>query len=331
MRRCTIHDVAKHAGVSSATVSHVLNNTRRVSEKARVRVMESIEQLGYRPDLTAQMFRTGKKHLIGFIVPDISNNFWAIIIEAIESVLARKGYKLMLVNTKETCTRELENIRMLSSGICDGLIVASTVTDWRDIQNVLPRKYPIILVDRKLTDSPWETLSISNYNSIYIAVKHLIMHGHSRIGYITGLGHLSTSKERLLAYKDALKDHGLNVDETLIRYGDSMAMSVFRHVDAILDANCTALIVSNNVMTQDALYYLTEKGLRVGTDIDVVGYQELGHYDYNLHLASLLSQPSAELGRIAGERILVHVEQPDTPVQNVELYSTYTKRIDYVY
>ncbi|NLL91145.1 MAG: LacI family transcriptional regulator [Ruminococcaceae bacterium] len=326
MRQPTIHDVAKHAGVSSATVSHVLNNTRRVSEKTRLRVMDSVKELDYRPNLQAQMFRSGKKYLIGFIVPDISNNFWAVIIEAIETVLARQGYKLLLVNTKKTYTREVENVRILSSGICDGLIIASTVTDWRDLQEVLPHNYPIVLLDRKLNGSPWENLTISNYNSVYTGVEHLIIHGHSRIGFITGLEHLSTSKERLSAYKDALTENNIKIDDSIIRYGDSMAMSVFRHVDAILEANCTAIVVSNNVMTQDTVYYLTEKGLRVGTDIVVLGYREQGQNDHDLRFMSLISQPSEELGRIAGERILAHVENPDTIIQNVVLYSTYTRR-----
>ena len=102
LMKASMKDVAKHAQVSVATVSHVINNTRFVSEETRKKVMDSIKALEYVPDLSARSFKTGRKNLIGIIVPDISNPVWAIIIEEVESVLAKDGYKLLIVNTKET-------------------------------------------------------------------------------------------------------------------------------------------------------------------------------------------------------------------------------------
>ena len=113
--RASMKDVAKHAEVSVATVSHVINNTRFVSEETRKKVMDSIEVLGYVPDPTARSFKTGRKNLIGIVVPDIANPVWAIIIEEAESVLARDGYKLLIVNTKETESREIENLKLPAS------------------------------------------------------------------------------------------------------------------------------------------------------------------------------------------------------------------------
>jgi LacI family transcriptional regulator len=136
--KVTISDVARLAGVSTATVSHTINNTRYVSEETKENVYQAIAELGYTPDASARSFRTGKKRTIGFIVPDISNKFFGTIIEAVENYLSTRGYHLIIANTKEDATREETNIRLLSAGLVDGLLVAGLgVSAHRDAMPVL--------------------------------------------------------------------------------------------------------------------------------------------------------------------------------------------------
>ena len=125
--KVTISDVARLAGVSTATVSHTINHTRYVSEETREKVYRAIAELGYTPDASARSFRTGRKRTIGFIVPDISNKFFATMIESVEHCLSGHGYHLIIANTKEDMDREETSIRLLTAGLVDGLLIILTL------------------------------------------------------------------------------------------------------------------------------------------------------------------------------------------------------------
>jgi len=142
--KVTISDVARLAGVSTATVSHTINSTRYVSGETKEKVYRAIAELGYTPDASARSFRTGKKKTIGFIVPDISNKFFATMIESVENYLSAHGYHLIIANTKENPEREETNIRLLSAGLVDGLLIASTMEDFSRFESLidLPQRLP---------------------------------------------------------------------------------------------------------------------------------------------------------------------------------------------
>lgn len=324
--KISMRDVAEHAGVSVATVSHVINQTRYVSEDTVIRVQNSIRELGYIPDPIGRIFKTGKKNLIGFIVPDIANPVWAIIIEEVESVLSTHGSKLIIINTKEDERRELENIQLLASGIVDGLIIASTSSSFNAIRGVVPNGFPMVFIDRIIADCPCDTIVPQDYNAIYEGVEHFILSGHQRIGIITGQMRLSTSQVRLNAYKAAMKHYNLPIEPEYIQYGDSLAKSSVLLLPPTLKAQCTALVVSNNIMTSDVLQYLDDQGIRIGTDISLLGQGVENNLDYSLQKMDLMVQPSGEIGRKAGEQILKRINQPQMPIQNIVLYSRLLKR-----
>ena len=141
--KVTISDVARLAGVSTATVSHTINSTRYVSGETKEKVYRAIAELGYTPDASARSFRTGKKKTIGFIVPDISNKFFATMIESVENYLSAHGYHLIIANTKENPEREETNIRLLTAGLVDGLLVASTMDDFQRFDALIPAGFPV--------------------------------------------------------------------------------------------------------------------------------------------------------------------------------------------
>lgn len=320
--KVSMKDVAKHADVSVATVSHVINNTRFVAEETKKKVLDSIEELGYVPDPTARSFKTGRKNLIGIIVPDISNAVWAIIIEEVESILAQDGYKLLIVNTKETESREIENLKLLSSGLVDGLIIASTLTDFSMIEPLVPSHFPMVFIDRQLPGCPCDMIIPQDYPAIYDGVRHMILRGHKRIGFITGLMRLSTSVNRLEAYKEALTEFGIPIEEDLIQIGNSLSKSAVPLVQTLLEKKCTGIVVSNNVMLDDVLYYLNFQGIRLGEDLVLLGQTVEGRADYFAKDVQMILQPSKEIGRTAGKQILERIKDPSLPVRNTILRST---------
>lgn len=326
--KASMKDVASHAGVSVATVSHVINQTRFVSEQTKKKVMASIESLGYVPDQMGRIFKTGKRNLIGLIIPDIANPVWAMLIEEVENVLLSKGIHIIICSTKETANRELESIQILSSGIVDGLIIASTLTDYKIIQENVPEKFPIILVDRELSKAPWDSILPADYTAVYEGVERMILAGHKRIGFINGLERLSTSVERLRAYQDVMADYHLPIEPGFIQSGNSLAQSALPLLKTLLALNCTAIVASNNVMLDDVLFYLREQNISIGKDLCLFGQMLDGSTDYNLRYMDMMVQQTKGLGVRAGEKMLFRLNNPDAPVERLLLQSMLVKRTD---
>lgn len=323
--KVTISDVARLAGVSTATVSHTINNTRYVSSETKEKVYRAIEELGYTPDASARSFRTGKKKTIGFIVPDISNKFFGTMIEAVENLLSAHGYHLIIANTKEDSGREETNLRLLTAGLVDGILVASTMEDFDRFDELIPAGFPVVLVDRIFEAKKYSSVCVSNFQPIYRSVCRLAGKGAKRVGIIGGLPRLSTTRERISAYQQAVADCGLAQEEGLIRYGDSMENSAQACLDELLAQNCDAVIVCQGLMASETIFYLQEKGIRLAKDIDLVSFVDYDSNFYQLYSDQMdcIIQPVEELGRAAGEQILRRVEKPDAPVFEKVLTSAY--------
>ena len=323
--KVTISDVAKLAGVSTATVSHTINNTRYVSGETKEKVYQAIAELGYTPDASARSFRTGKKKTIGFIVPDISNKFFATMIESVENQLSAHGYHLIIANTKEDMDREETNIRLLTAGLVDGLLIASTMDDFHRFDQLIPAGFPVVLVDRVFDGQKYSSVSVSNFQPIYRSVCRLAGKGAKRVGIIGGLPRLSTTKERISAYQQAVADCGLPADESLILYGNSMENSVQSCLDQLLERGCDAVVVCQGLMAAETISYLHMKDIQLGKDIDLVSFVDYDYDFYQLYSDRMDSivQPVQEMGTAAGEQILRRVEEPEAPIFEKVLTSAY--------
>lgn len=323
--KVTISDVAKLAGVSTATVSHTINSTRYVSSETKEKVYKAIAELGYTPDASARSFRTGKKRTIGFIVPDIANKFFATMIESVENYLSGHGYQLIIANTKEDMDREETNIRLLTAGLVDGLLIASTMDDFQRFDELIPAGFPVVLVDRTFEVKKYSSICVSNFQPIYRSVCRLAGKGDRRIGIIGGLPRLSTTMERISAYQQAMADCGLPEDPDLIRYGDSMEKSAAGCLEDLLEQNCDAIIVCQGLMASETIIYLHQKGIQLAQDIDLVSFVDYDSDVYALYADQMdtIIQPVEELGEAAGEQILRRVEKPDAPIFEKVLTSAY--------
>lgn len=318
----TIKDVAKRAGVSIATVSYVMNGTKNISSQTRDRVLAAIKELNYATNQAAKSFKTGKKNIIAFIVPDISNNYFANIIESLEDELGRTGYRLILANTKESKDNEIYQIKYLTSGTVDGIVLASTVQDYSEIQAYLPEDFPVVLIDRRLENSPLDIVSVSDASAIAEGIEQLLYNGHSKIGYIGDVPHLSTAKERLQAYKDTLKMHGITADDGWIRTTSSLTHEAYHLTGELLDKHCTALVIGNNLMTVDACCYIANHAQQYG-DTQILGYQ---HKELSYLFQSdtgLIIQNEADMGSAAGRQILNRIQHPDQPQKEIIVCNKY--------
>ncbi|WP_071704942.1 LacI family DNA-binding transcriptional regulator [Murdochiella vaginalis] len=318
-----ISDVARAAGVSTATVSHALNGTRAVSEHSKALVMKAIKDLQYTPNAFARSFRTGKKNIIGFIVPDISNQFFARLIEAVEKTVSAEDYHLIIANTRENKERELQHLRYLTSGVVDGILLASTMEQYCEFSAVLPESFPTVLVDRNVDEAPFSSVTVSAYQSVYRSIVALIEQGQQRIGFITGLSRLSTSQERLSAYRQAMSDFGLTIEKDFIQYGDSMERSAWISAKHLLKKNCTAIVASNGLMGTTVYHCLHQCGVEIGRDVELVCFSDFDSPLLESSPVRLVAQPVDELGKIAGEEILCRIKDHTAEKKQILLSSVY--------
>lgn len=317
--RAKITDVAQLAGVSASTVSHVINKTRFVSEDTTRRVLDAVEELGYTPDVSAQVFKTGRKMMIGFLVPDITNPVFSLLIECVENIVSQQGYRLVVANTRDSVELERNAIKSLASGVVDGLIVASSAREIADIDDCIPASFPVIFVDRQLENYAQDSIVLDCYDAVGAMLDDLIASGHEKIGFIAGIPHLSATRHRVGAYKDAFSRNGLKCDARLIRYLERSKDNADTAITALLDYGCTALIGTNTNITLEVLNCLESDNVLELPRIQVCGFSDsylAARFEKKL---PVIDEPMEQMGVRAGEMILAKIAQPDSvfPVEKL--------------
>lgn len=324
-----ITDVAKMAGVSTATVSHVINNTRFVSDVTREKVLQVINELNYVPDVSARGFKTGKKKLICFINPLISYNFYATLMESIEAVLAERDYRLMVVNSHASTENEQNILKTVSNGLVDGVIITSCADNYEQIRSCIPDNFPITLLDATYPGAPFDSVTSASFRATYDSIKHLINRGHTRIGVMIGLLQLSTCRERLAAYKKALSDAHIPFDESLVRSFKDASDDPSPLVQDLLEKKCTALFFTNPKLLWDGFkgYNVNEPSIIFPKELDIVSFCDSPFYRNLMSGMMIIEQPTEEMGRLAGEQILRRLDGDMGPVREIVMQSVFKKNI----
>ena len=323
--KAKITDVAKMAGVSIATVSHVMNGTRYVSENTRKKVEKAIKALDYSPNISARSFKTGRRNLIGYVAPDIGNRFFALILEEIEDTLSLHGYNLVVVNTREDYDREIAGLKLLTSGIADGIIIASTFQNYAEMQPYLPAGFPVVQIDRLPAGYVGDSVRVSTFAAVKAAVSDLITEGYTRIGYIASIGRLSSTVERDRGYRQALEEAGIPLDPDLIMQGDARSRSGYDCMKKLVDAGVNAVFISNSVMASGAMSYLDNCGMQIGKDIQVVSMRDYEWHRFQKEALRTIEQPAKEMARLAAQQVVERIENPQLPGRETILRATYHK------
>lgn len=212
--RVTIDDVAREAGVSTATVSRVLNDARHVRAETRQRVAAVVERLNYRPSATAQSLATGRTLVIGVVVSDISIPFFTTVAHAIQNAAMRRNYLMLLGSSDERCDSEDDLVRAFAARMVDGLIVSPAVGENRLLREVV-QTTPVVLVDRLVEGLDVDAVLSANREGVREATAYLLGLGHERIAYVTDRLDKTSTVERLAGYEDAMMAAGIEVDPAL--------------------------------------------------------------------------------------------------------------------
>ena len=272
----TIRDVAKLAGVSTATVSHVINNSHTVRPDTRQQVLAAIERLNYRPSAIARSLTTSVTRSIGVMVADITNPFFAAIVRGIGDRLEAHGYNLIVCNTDEQANREARYLELLLARRVDGMIIAPTGEPQPLLRDFVVHDIPLVFIDRKPPEPYGPVVAIDTRAATYVAADHLLRLGHRRIAILVRSPMLSTVVGRLDGYRQAFHDHHLSVDESLIYISDYAVEAAHETAQRLLTTSpwLTAIIATNHAMTLGVLEALQEQYLKYPDDISLVAFDD---------------------------------------------------------
>ena len=303
------------ARVSIATVSNVINETRAVRPETKQRVLAAIAALHYVPDSTARHFKAGRKSAVGFIVPDICNTFFSTLIDSVEEVLEAGGYDLVIANTREDPAREACRLRRLCAGTVDALLIASCFETYVQLAAYLPEGFPVVLIDRLPAGSQCDTIRTDAHAAIGQSIDALAAAGHRKIGMLAWQENLSTTRERIDAFRHAAGRHDF---EAPVRCAGIDGGAAYAAEELLADG-CTALLIGNSKLYVELTAFLAAAKPCPA----VVCFCDSPEYEHLFRGAAMICQPTQELGRLAGRMILERFHTPDARTRDVILQCAY--------
>lgn len=317
-RKSTLKDVAELAGVSTATVSHVLNDSKYVGDALKQKVLDAVEELNYVPNSLAKSLRMRESKLIGLMISDISNPFFSLVVRGIEDGLAKNDYNVLLCNTDNTYATEMEYLKVLLSRRIDGLVVSS---GGGEASHFREAGVPLVFLNRSPDWQDSNVVTTDNFRGAYLAAEHLVKHGYKRIAVIAGPQHINTGRERLRGFQRALSDLGREIDECLVKIGRFDIDSGYQTMRELLEqeARPDAVFTCNNSMTLGAFRCLKETRLTIPADIALVGYDDPEWATIAEPPLTVIRQPAYNLGLTAANQIMELIRNKNSEPEKIFL------------
>jgi len=347
MARVTSKDVAKQAGVSIATVSHVINQTRFVREETRQKVLDAIDVLNYSPNAIARGLVTNFTHKIGLVISEITNPFFPAVVRGIEDEIVSYRYNFILCNTDEDPQREEDALRLLATQQIDGLIIAPTGVRCTPLLALAESGVPIVQLDRSSPGLDAPLVGVNNEEGAYQAIRYLIGLGHRRIAYLMGIDAISTQIERLVGWERALREANLPIDDNLIVRADPRFYGVLPGAAGALSLvgptaqrqkmpsaydvlqnlfrlpeHPSAIFVATNQLTLGTLYALRACGLRCPEQVSLISFDDHDWAPLFGPPLTVVRQPTYQLGQTAAHLLMQMINGEPvevTPRLQVEL------------
>jgi len=298
-KKLSIVDLAKQLSISPTTISFILNGKaqeKRISTELVDRVLKLIEEVGYKPNSLAQSLRTGKTMIIGLMVENIANPFFANIARLIEEKAYKNGYKIIYCSTDNDSEKTRELLRVFQDRHVDGYIICAPEGIEKDVNNLIDNGSPVVLFDRYLPDTKADYVVIDNYGSTYQAVTHLIENGYKNIAFVTLDSLQMQMQDRLRGYEAALSEHGLHHHIKEISFLQNEE-TMNRHIASFFERKpqLDAVVFGANYIGISGLKVIKKLGINVPNDLAIVTFDD--HTLFELHTPSItaISQPIEEI------------------------------------
>ncbi|KKA45850.1 substrate-binding domain-containing protein [Salinivibrio sp. KP-1] len=318
----TIKDVARLAGVSTTTVSHVINKTRFVAEKTTEKVWQAVEDLNYAPSAVARSLKCNTTRTLGMLVTKSTNPFFAELVHGVEDYCYEQGYTLILCNTEGNLEKQRDYLRMLSEKRVDGLIVVCSDLN-EDLMLLLEKKrdLPMVVMDWGSHHINTDRIEDNAELGGYLATKHFIDNGHTQIGCISGQMDKNTCKQRLAGFYRALDEANITANPDWIVEADFEADQAKVAAQQFIDMTHrpTGVFCFNDIMALAAISTFNQAGLQVPEDISVIGYDNIDLTEYYSPPLTTVHQPKRRLGKTAVKLLLARINDNDTQQQVFEM------------
>jgi LacI family transcriptional regulator len=309
-RRVRIGDVAEQAGVSTATVSHVINNTRFVTESTRNRVLRAIENCNYYPNAHARSLASGRSHTVGLLVSDISNPFFPELVKSIEVAASERGYDIILANSNYDSSRTSHYVRrMVGRGVA-GVLVMTSEVDQQLIDELIDLDVPVVFYNLEATGGRISNVIVDCEIGIDEALGHLVSLGHSKIAHLSGPQATRAGSQRLAAFQSCVARY-IPDSLPLIYEGDFRVEGGRRAASEILALNGlpTAIVAANDMMALGLIKEFRSAGLSIPRDISVIGFDDIAFAALSDPPLTTVSLPRMELGRRVVEALMMTIER----------------------
>lgn len=315
----TIEEIARQLGVSAATVSRALTRPHMVAPSTRAKILELVDRGGYVPNGIARSLRKGVTKAVGLIVSDIQNPFYAGVTKAIEKVAAEHGYTTIICNADEDMAKEAQALRLLAQLKVAGIIYASSGNSLESIDELVRWGVPTVNVDRTTGLPSADTVLVDNVRGSREGTEYLLGIGHTRVATVAGPQNLSTGRERLEGYVQAMEARGLTPRGEYVQIGDFRETSGRTAAERLfeLDEPPTALFVANNEMTAGVIEVCRERGIEIPGNVSLLSFDDARWARYLDPPLSVVAQPTSEIGSTAAELLFERLAGRAQPVERV--------------
>ncbi|MBC3811588.1 MULTISPECIES: LacI family DNA-binding transcriptional regulator [Undibacterium] len=319
----TMKQVAEKARVSTTTVSHVINNTRVVSDDARERVLSVIKELRYIPSAVARSLKNDRTHTLGMMIPNNSNPYFAEVIQGIEDASFKLGYNIILCNSDDDPKRQAAYIRVLMEKRIDGLILVPSGSDEELTKLLADEGIPKVLVDREVAGVAADLIEADHVQGGYDATRYLIGLGHRRIACVAGPDTLLPSGGRVTGYLRALAEAKLEFRTEYLIHSDFTSQGGFNAFKQLLalPERPTAIFVSNDLMAIGGICAANEAGVKIPQQLSVIGYDDIALASFSTPPLTTIAQPKHDIGQLTAQVLVARITNPTLPLRREMLRS----------
>ena len=300
--------MSRISGISIGTVSRYLNG-HKVKQENQLKIEKAIEELGYKVNMMARGLKTNKTLTIGVLVPSVTDIFSNQVVEGMEEILDSENYGLIVCSSRNSLATEKEKILFLKEKRVDGIIMMPVSDESEHVQELLKEEIPVILIDRLLDGVECDAVVCDNVNGSYKAIEQLIRFGHRRIGVIAGPTNVFTARERLNGYVRALSDYQIPIDASLIVHAEYAKGGGYEGYHQLFNMSDmpTAIFATNYETTMTGVKYMMEKGIKIGDDISLFGYDNTDVFQMLTPSIATVVQPMNEIGEHAAKLLLKRI------------------------
>lgn len=300
MKKKSIKDIAQDLGLSKTTVSFVLNNKgdeKNISKKTQEKILAYVHEVNYQPNQIAKSLKKGTTNTIGYLVPDISNPFYAKIGRLIEDLLAAKGYHLIIGSTDEKQEKEDSLLNMFVNRQVDGLIVASCFENLAMLKTLAAQRFPMVFFDRESPDFEANYILVENKDAMKLAVEKLINKEAKKIGLLSITPNVYSLKLRIEGYKQALIDNDLEENDDLIRIVeiDNIRESSKEQLNYLMEQKVDAIVFTNNQIAAHAIWIMNTSFKEHINRMNFASFDNLDLFDYSLPKVTSVAQPIQDI------------------------------------